>query len=345
VRRSSLVLAVLGVLLVAAAVVVRFVIVPSVTALPSDLDTTTHYTGKGTVLNASALATGDMTKALARDTDLTSDQHAFVTKTDGDTAVVHVESTLTTGSTTLNQTHVYAIDRPSRGRANAIGGEKVEPHTGLTISFPLNPKPDNSYKFYDPVSQTSGTLTYVGTETRGGRDTNHYTAEISGPVKDPQLASTLPAALPKSLAVQILPLLPADLQAMLKPLADLMPDTIPMKYNVKSTYEFWADTTFGAPLDSRIKQTIVASAALAGQELPLLPVLDINLSQTPASIQEVSDQVDTAGKQLSLLETWLPLALVVIGVALIVIAIVRRKPTTATPATPTDAPPATTPDP
>ncbi len=325
-RRSSIVLAVLGVLLVAAAAVVRFAIVPGATDLPSDLDTTAHYSGKGTLLNAAALTSGDVANALARDIDITSDQHVFVSKTDGDTAVVHVDSTLNAGPTKLTQNHTYAINRDTRAQATAPAGEKVEPHTDLTITFPIDPKADNSYKFYDPPTQTSGTLTFVGTETKGGRDTNHYTAEISGPVKDPQLAATLPPALPKALAVQLLPLLPADVQTKLQPLAAALPSLIPLSYNVKSSYGLWADTTLGAPLDSSLKQTIVASASLGGQEIALLPVLDLNLSQTPASIQERADQVDSLSTQLSLVGTWLPIAMLVIGVALIVVTIIRRRP-------------------
>lgn len=325
-RRSSLVLAVLGVLLIAAAAVVRFVILPGATDLPANLDTTAHYAGKGTLLNSSGLVSGDLTKALARDIDITSDQHVFVGTTDGDVAVVHVESTLTAGPTKLKQNYIYAVNRATRAEATAPAGEQVEPHKDLTITFPTDPRADNSYKFYDPVARTSGTLTFVGTESRGGRDTNHYTAEISGPVKDPQFATSLPPALPKTLAIQILPLLPADVQAKVKPLAAALPDLIPLSYNVKSTYGFWVDTTLGAPLDSTIKQTIVASASLGGQELTLLPVLDLNLGQTPASIQERADQVDSLSTQLSLFGTWLPLALLVIGVVLVVFAIIRRKP-------------------
>ncbi|HEU5474663.1 MAG TPA: porin PorA family protein [Actinophytocola sp.] len=331
-RRSSLVLALLGVLLVAAAAVVRLVVVPGVTDLPSDLDTTAHYAGKGTLLNTSALMSGDLVNVLARDVDVTSDQHVFVSKTEGDTAVVHVESTLTAGQTKLDQKHVYALNRDTRMEAPAPEGETVEPHTGLTIAFPIDPKADNSYTFYDPTSQTSGPLNFVGTETRGGRETHHYTTEITGPVKDPQLTATLPPALPRAFAGQILPLLPPDIQARFQPLAAALPDVIPLSYTVKSTYDLWADTELGAPLDSTIKQTITAAAAIAGQNLELLAVLDLSLNQTPASIQEYADQTDSASTQLALLSIWLPVALLAIGVVLIVFAILRRKPTATAPA-------------
>jgi len=325
VRRSSVVFAVLGVLLIAAAAVIRFAIVPTATRLPSDLDTTVHYAGKGSLLNASALASGDVSKALVRDIDVTIDRHVFVSKTDGDTSVIHDDSTLTAGPTKIPDNHVYAINRETRAQATAPAGEKVEPHTDLTIALPLDPKSDNSYKLYDPPTLTSSTLTFVGAENKGGRDVNHYTAEASGPVKDTALAGTLPPALPKALAVQLLPLLPADVQAKLKPLAAALPDLIPLTYTSTTKYGVWADTKLGAPVDSSIQRTIVASANLGSQSLPLLPVLDINLTQTPASVQDLADQADSRGTRLSLLGTWLPIGLLVIGVLLVVIAIIRRR--------------------
>jgi hypothetical protein len=319
-------------LFIAAAAVVRFAVVPGATDVPEDLDTTAHYAGKGSLLNAAALTSGDMANAMLKDIDVTSDQHVFVSKTDGDTAVVHVESTVNAGPTKLEQNHVYAINRDSRAEAPAPAGEKVDPHTGLTITFPVDPKADNSYKFYDPATQTSVPLTFAGTETKGGRDTTHYTGEVTGPVKDPQLAATLPPVLPKAIAVKLLPALPADVQAKLAPLAASLPDLIPLTYTAKNTYGLWADTALGAPLDTSLKQTIVAATSLGGQSMQLLPVLDLDLAQTQASVQELADEVDSLSTKLSLAGTWLPIGLAVIGVALVVLAVIRRKPaaTTAT---------------
>lgn len=328
-RRSSIVLGLLGVLLVAAAAIVRFVVVPTTTALPSDLDVNVHYAGKGSLLNAAALATGDVANALVKDIDVTIDRHVFVSKTDGDTAVVHDDSTLTAGGQKLADNHTYAINRDSRAQATAPAGEKVDAHTDLTIALPLDPKADNSYKLYDAPTGTSSALTFVAAENKGGRDTNHYTAQAAGPVKNPALTATLPPALPKALAVKLVPLLPAATQQALQPLVAALPDTIPLTYTVSSTYNVWADKALGAPIDSSLKRTITANASLGGQTLPLLAVLDINLTQTPASVQDRADDADSKATQLSMLGTWLPVGLLVIGVVLIGLAFLRRKPAAA----------------
>ena len=64
--RSSVVLAVVGVLLIVAAAVVRFVVVPSVTKLPDDLDVTLEFEGTYNGINPAALS-GGATEVLAED--------------------------------------------------------------------------------------------------------------------------------------------------------------------------------------------------------------------------------------------------------------------------------------
>jgi hypothetical protein len=326
VRRSSIVLAIVGVLLIAGAAVVKFAIVPMAGKLPSNLDVTLHYTGKGSGLDPAALASGDLSKALVRETDATLDRHVYVTDSNNNTAIVHDDSKLVVGSLLLAEGHIYAVDRDNRAQGTAFGDTAVEAQTDLTIALPIKPEPGDSYKIYDPPTQTSATLKYVGTEDRGGRSTNHYTAELSGPAKSPALTTNLPAALPKALASQLIPLLPANVQQAITPLAAKLPDPIPLTYTVTSKYEVWADTEIGAPVDSTIQRTIRAAAALGALSVPLLSVLDVSLAQTPESVQERADWAANRSRLLTLLSVWLPIALLVIGLALVVVAIIRRKP-------------------
>src|SRR5215813_8581032 len=110
-RRSGWILVVLGVLLVVLAGILRFVFAPNATKLPSDTDTATTYSGTGTVLNATALQSGDVANALLRNIPVTLDRHVFVSSTDGNTAVVHDDLTLKTQPTTVEDDHTYAVDR------------------------------------------------------------------------------------------------------------------------------------------------------------------------------------------------------------------------------------------
>ena len=58
-RRSSIVLGVIGAALIISALLVELVAVPILTRLPGSLDVTLHYTGTSSRLNAQAMHSGD----------------------------------------------------------------------------------------------------------------------------------------------------------------------------------------------------------------------------------------------------------------------------------------------
>ena len=70
--RSSVILAVVGVLLLAGAAVVRFAVLPAVSTLPSDFDTTQAYSGTYDGVNPSALARSSAGTPLLRNAPLTA---------------------------------------------------------------------------------------------------------------------------------------------------------------------------------------------------------------------------------------------------------------------------------
>src|SRR5471032_939937 len=111
IRRSSLIVGAVGVVLIVGAIVVRFVVVPAVSVLPSNTNLSIQYAGTGTVLNATALADGDSAHILASGIPITIDRNIKVTSGHGNTAVVADDLTLKAGTTTLPNDHVYAVDR------------------------------------------------------------------------------------------------------------------------------------------------------------------------------------------------------------------------------------------
>ena len=109
--RSSVVLAVLGVLLIVAAAVVRFVVVPSVTKLPDDLNTTQEFDGTYNGLNPAALAGGGG-QLLLRDVPMTASRTYTVDSSNGDTAVVKRTVERAIGGQAEPKTEtLYAVDR------------------------------------------------------------------------------------------------------------------------------------------------------------------------------------------------------------------------------------------
>lgn len=326
-RRSSIVYAVIGTLLIVAAAALSFAVVPMAKKLPSSTNATLHYTGTGTLLNAAALQSGDLAHVLAKDVPITVDRHVYVSKVSGNSAIAHDDQTLHALGQSIPDPHAYAVNRTNLGPATAFGGVAVENTGGVTIALPIGPKAQSGvYRLYDPASQTAAATVYVGKDKRGGRSVLYFTSDAAGTVKDPSLLKTLPPALPKALAVKLLPLLPAATQQKIAAVAATLPDRIPLSYTVDTKAGVWVDAELGAPLDTTIHRTVVAAVSVGGQTIPLLPVLDLNLAQTKTSVDSLASKAKTASLQLSIMGTWLPLLLLAVGIALWVVAIVRRHP-------------------
>lgn len=344
-RRSRWILVGFGVLLIALAALLRFVVGPTATRLPGNTDTTTTYSGTGSVLNAAALQTGNVAGALAQGIPVTLNRHVYVSATNGGTAIVHDNGTLKAGSSSSPDNHTYAVDRKRLTEAATINGVQVEQHQGLTVAMPVDPEPaSNVYTYWDTVTRKAVPVTFIGVEDRGGRKTYHYRAVAAGAVADPVLQQQLPAALPKSLAPKLLALLPAQTQKLLAPLVGALPAQVPLTYTASSTYDVWADAKLGAPLDTKINRSVVANVALGGNTLPLVPVLAFDVAQDQASVTDAASTADNAALKLAWIELWGPLVLLLLGLALIAVGLLLGRRTPQPPA-PQPAPPVNLPTP
>src|SRR5258708_17062407 len=125
VRRSSIVLAGIGVVLIVLGVLVRFVVVPVATKLPASTNLSVTYSGTATLLNSSALQSGDTKNVIATNVPTTVDRQLQVTSVHGDTAIVPDDLTIHAGSQTLPSDHTYALDRTTR--------EGVTPPPGIAV--------------------------------------------------------------------------------------------------------------------------------------------------------------------------------------------------------------------
>src|SRR5262249_31177643 len=154
----------------------------------------------------------------------------------------------------------------------------------LTISLPPDPDPKSDvYKYWDTPTRIAVPVRYSGTAKREGRETYHYRAMASGPLVNPALQERLPSSIPRARAPRLLPLLPAETQQRITPLLSALPDQIPLSYTVTSTYDVWADTQFGVPLDTKINRQIVANVSAVN--IPLIQVLSIDVQEDQASIK------------------------------------------------------------
>ena len=329
IRRSSKILFVVGVLLIAAAAGIRFLLVPSATKLPTDLDSTAQYTGTADLLNAQALESGDIANAIARDVPVTIDRHIYVSNSTGDTAITHDDTTLNTPSGAIPNNHTYALDRTTLDSAPAPSGEAVEDHSGLTISLPLHPAASSDYQFYDTATRTTVPVTYVDSSAVSGRDVHNYTVDARGPLADTTVAASLPPALPKSLLTSILPLLPANTAAEIGGALDTLADPVPLNYTAETAITLAADTVTGAPIDATLNQKVIANLDLGGRTVTVMPVLAIDTELTDASVADAAAASAKASSQLTMIGTYAPLTLLVLAAVCIVVAWIRRHPKSA----------------
>ena len=63
------------------------------------------------------------------------------------------------------------------------------------MAFPLSPKANDSYRYYDSASELTVPVKYEDKGSRDGQSVYHYTATATGPVKDHNLLKVLPAAM------------------------------------------------------------------------------------------------------------------------------------------------------
>jgi hypothetical protein len=326
VRRSAIVFAAVGLVLIVLAALLRFVVVPIATKLPGSTDLTVHYSGTATLLNTAALQSGDVAHLINANVPLTVDRRVRVTATHGDTGVVSDVLTLHVGGQTQVSPHIYALDRTTLNGTTAPAGTAVEPSKGaLSSAFPVGAKKKN-YRYYDSTTRSIVPARYTGTSTVKGRSVNVYKMTASGPVKDPALLTTLPTGLPKTLVASLGPLLPAALRAQLTPATlAALPDVIPFSYTGTTNIVAYVDQQTGLALDQTISEQVVANAALGGTSTSLAPVSAFSFRVTPASVSYLVDKAQSSGRLLTLLGTVLPLVLLIVGLALIVLAVLRRR--------------------
>lgn len=309
-----------GVVLMVAAPIERFAVVPRLTLLPSDTNLKFSYSGTATLLNSEALKTGDTANIILKDLPLTLDREIKVADTDGQTAIVQDNITGHAGPVTLPNNHTYALDRKNLQSVASTSDTAVEPTTGcLAISLPIAPENDSeTYSLYDPATQQCFPVKYMNTAARNDRDVYVYESTQTGPLKDPKLLVTLPSALPKATLGMLAPLLPADLQAEVGPSLPSLPDVVPVTYQAVTAVTVAADTQTGLPVDQTLHQQVTAQISAGGQTISLLPVLDLKAAMTKDSVQALTDKAGSTGRALTAMQWIVPIALLIVGLALAV---------------------------
>lgn len=331
-------LVVLGSLLVVAAAVLRFVVVPSQARFPDDVDTTRRYTGTMAVyLDEEALpeatSSGDLTGLFRRDLPVEIARRVTTDDVADGVALVTEDATVTSGDATLRTTEDrYAIDRETMLAGQGFPDVQLpDREAGLVVGWPIG----TDRRDYEGWSDELGRLvdlTFEREEDHAGVGTYVFTSSVTDtPIVDPDILATLPEALPRDVVVSLASQLdlPDALAAQFQQLLPALPDPVPLGYLYRGDTTYWVEPTTGVVVDT--ERTETRSVYLDVDQIPIpVPVTavwDWSYAQTDDSVAEaVTDAEDAAG-QLRLFGTWLPVVLAVLGVLALVLALVLGRRT------------------
>ncbi|HEY2948968.1 MAG TPA: porin PorA family protein [Micromonosporaceae bacterium] len=328
-RTVGAVLAVLGVLCLAAAAILAWVVAPSRAKLPSDLSTNRQYSGMAKIaLDPSALASGNLRQAvlIARPADV--DRKVKVQATSGDAAEVQDSRTISAGGVQIGATNVsYAVDRKSLLAVSSHpSGWTVSPAQGLTVSFPIGSK-KQTYTGWVNETQSTTPVKYVKEETHAGVDTFVYQSDATAKqIKDEQVLSALPKAIPAGTLAQLALSLqvPPDVAATLSRALPSTGQPVPLSYTYEVHSTYWVEPTTGSVIDVQREEI-----RRAGLQLPngttvadVLSVYDVTTKGTDASVKAAAtDAQDKKDSLNAVRRTW-PLSLLGVGVVLLAVGLV-----------------------
>ncbi|MBA3489381.1 MAG: DUF3068 domain-containing protein [Longispora sp.] len=315
-NRWAIPLAIVGVLLLAAAAILYWVIVPNNKQLPSDTNVTRMYDGSAKViLNSRALAAGDLSNVLLTNVPVSAERTVKVQATDGDVAEATDSRTLKAeNGQELGKTEVtYAVNRKTLEAAGEHPDDwQVTPHNGLTISWPIGAE-KKDYSAWVNETQATIPVKFVKEEDKGGVKTYVYQAEsAAAPIKDTQVLDALPKALPSTALAGLaarLPLPDATKAALARALPSLG-GTVPLSYTYQVTSTFWVEPTTGIVIDNQRQEVREATPGAA----PLaVPIYDVSSAFSEQSVKDAAADATDSRDSIQLYSKTLPLILLVLG--------------------------------
>ena len=342
-RKGALFLTAGAVVLLAAAAAARYVALPVLHQVPSDVDSMLRYTGTVSMINPAALASGDASKMFLTNVAVTAEQQIKAREVSGRTVVMSTDTTVKgpDGAPILTTSHLYALDRVTLEAAPApAGNSEVETHTGLALGFPLTPQ-QKEYQYWDATTQTAVPATYAEIDVRGGRDTYVYRVHAEGAIKDGKISAMLPQTLPKAILPVVAATLPTFIQELLAQFLPGLPESMPLTYTSITDTTFWVDQATGIVIDVDQQQVIKAQLGGALSAAPLPAAFDLNIKTTDETVKANAEEAVAAENGLKLIGTYLPIGLGALGLLLLVLAIIslvrKRRPGNETPPAPDQA--------
>lgn len=307
----------LGLLLVAAGLVLKLAVLPMMAVWPDDVDSTRVYEGTlVTMLNPGALATMDLANLFFSNVPVTVDRHVTTEEVDGNKALVK-EDVVVNGPggqavPGLAATYWYAIDRKTTEEIPNFTDEAkvLDTRQGLVIGFPIGTE-QRTYQGWSDDLQALVPVEFVAVEEHEGISTYHFTSgSDSQPLLDPAVLAMFPASLPKDLIVGLAPQLglpPETLQG-LAAFLPLLPDPVPLSYVYQYATEYWVEPTTGVVIDYVKEEARLLTLATAEVD-----VFRLSYQATDQSIADAKKDAEDGKMMMSLFGTIIPYAAIGLG--------------------------------
>jgi hypothetical protein len=326
-RKAAITSGVIGLILLIAAALLAWWIVPSYIArVPSNFNKTRTYDSTiHSLFDPAALATGNPAGAVRSNLPGTITQNVKSEETSGNTALIQDSRTIkAAGSPVGRIVSRYALDRqtlmPTRSHP---GNWNVTPASGITVSWPLGAKKQN-YTGWVPYTESTTTLRYVREVQQGGISTYEYHATVpQTPIKNPQVLSALPASLPTSL----LPSLERAGLVSAAQIADLSrvfpgATSIPLGYTYQANNNYFVSPATGLVVNVNNNETQMGGVKLpTGQIVPFIPVLAYSYHMSSASMSQAVTDAKNGSSGITLLGVTLPIIFLALGFLLLVLAV------------------------
>ncbi|MFA1547158.1 DUF3068 domain-containing protein [Actinomadura chokoriensis] len=276
----------LGAFLLAAGVLTRFYVAPTLIGAPADVYQVTRLKAE----NASyfdATATTPRTGATIVATNTVrgdpGSTHDGVAVWDSATIVQDADR----GTTIEIQRQRYAFDRRTGELRNccgaAIGGDASVPQSGVGLFWPVEAR-KKGLELFDPATLRTWPVAFDGEERVGGVLTYRFVERI-----------------PETRVPGATPAVPGELLGRAKG-----GPAVPVDRYYRAEGTFWVDPRTGAPIDQR--QRVLST--LRPREGPgRLVVADLTLRMTPESRHALRARSADGAAKIRLLETGVPLAL------------------------------------
>lgn len=320
--KAGLVLIIIGVLLVALAPIWKWGIGPSLVKLPDTIDTTAVYEGVLTLsIDPESFSPLPADMQVKVPLTVVRKDISAPEKSTGSVAVVKetAEAKGPGGKSFLTYTKYFALDRKTAKNVTSNEADvKDRRDYSLTLGFNLD---ESGRKIWDDDVRTSGEVRFVKSVEMDGYDSknvplNVYTVSDEGTAKVP------PLGLPEKISG-------ADIKKVMNnpalPLNDA--ETYAIPYLKATDATLMADQKTGTIVNLDMKETYSVDAAAFG--MGRIKLAELKYVQTPENIKSNIDYAASNYGLLAAVEIYIPLALLVIGLIVLVIGLVlylRQKP-------------------